>query len=52
MLNGEVRPARTRWIRERADGEVAFPNQQGEWKLIGWGPLAMIHRAKRVEIEE
>lgn len=52
MLDGDVRPARMRWIRERADGEVAFPNQTGEWKLIAWGPLAIIHRAKRGETED
>jgi hypothetical protein len=49
VLDGESRRAQMRWIRESADGEVAFPNQAGEWRLMVWGPLAMLHRAETAD---
>ena len=52
VLNGERRDAQMRWIRERPDGEVAFPNQAGEWKLMVWGPPAMLHRAEKTGLED
>ena len=45
-LNGVAKPARLRWIRERNDGSPAAPNEQGVWKLVTWGPYAMLNRAK------
>ena len=46
VFGAEVKPAQMRWIREGVDGMAALPNQPGEWRLILWGPLAMMNRAK------
>ncbi len=47
VLDSDSRPARIRWIREGEDGKASLPNQPGEWRLILWGPLAMLNRAQR-----
>jgi hypothetical protein len=47
VLGTESRTARIRWIREGEDGKAALPNQPGEWRLILWGPTAMLNRAQR-----
>lgn len=41
-----AKPARMRWIREGEDGMGAAPNEPGEWRLISWGPWAMISNAQ------
>jgi hypothetical protein len=46
-LGNETKAARLRWIRTGEDGMAVTPNQPGEWRLISWGPWAMINNAKR-----
>jgi hypothetical protein len=46
VLGDQTKPARMRWIREGEDGMSVAPNQPGEWRLIFWGPMAMINNAR------
>ena len=46
--DGQRRPGRMRWIREDDEGNPAMTNQRGEWRLILWGPIAILNRAKEV----
>jgi hypothetical protein len=32
---------RMRWIREQANGDPAAPNQEGQWKVVSFGPFAI-----------
>jgi len=43
-IDGSARLGRMRWIREASDGATAMPTDSGEWKLIIWGPLAILNR--------
>jgi hypothetical protein len=45
LFDDETRAARMRWVRTDDDGMAAAPNQPGEWRLISWGPWAMINNA-------
>lgn len=47
QLDGEVKPARLRWIREGEAGMGVAPNQPGEWRLVSWGPWAMLNNVKQ-----
>ena len=40
---GEPKPGRMRWIREKADGDPALPTDDGEWRLVSYGPWAMFN---------
>lgn len=46
--DGRRRPGRLRWIREDDKGNPAMPNQQGEWRLIVWVPIAIVNRAEEI----
>jgi hypothetical protein len=46
-IDGETKIGRIRWIRETDGGETAIPgHEDGEWRLMTWGPLAMFHKAE------
>ena len=45
QLSGETKAARMRWLREGEDGFGAAPNELGEWRLVNWGPVAMLNNA-------
>jgi len=51
-VDGSARLGRMRWIRESADGTTAMPAENGEWKLIIWGPLAIFNRWKSEHEDE
>lgn len=41
-IDGEEKPGGMRWIREDKSGDPAMPSQDGEWRLISWGPFAIL----------
>jgi hypothetical protein len=42
IVDGETKLGGMRWIREDETGDPAMPNSEGEWRLISWGPFAML----------
>jgi hypothetical protein len=44
-VNGEQRQAKLRWVREAEDGDIAPVGLPGEWRLISWGPYAILRDA-------
>jgi hypothetical protein len=50
--DGKTHAGRMRWIRENNAGEVVLPNQAGDWRLISWGPWAMLNPPARESDEE
>ncbi len=42
-LRGDSKPGQLRWIREDDTGDVVMPNQAGAWRLMSWGPWAMLN---------
>lgn len=37
LVDGVQHTPELRWVREGADGNVATPNQAGDWRLMWWG---------------
>jgi hypothetical protein len=45
VWNGNAKAGRLRWIREDDQGEPAvLDHPRGEWRLMSWGPHAMVDR--------
>ena len=50
-IDGETKVGRIRWIRETDGGETATPgHEDGEWRFMSWGPLAMFHKAEEDDL--
>lgn len=43
-LSGEQKTAKLRWLRQDAKGNPVAPNQDGEWRIVVWGPQAIVER--------
>jgi hypothetical protein len=50
--DGQTHAGRMRWIREDDDGKPVLSNQSGRWRLICWGPWAMLTPRKGNQEEE
>ena len=46
-LDGKDQIGRLRWIRENKTGDPCMPNESGEWRLVSWGPMAILDADRR-----